>query len=129
MRATLMQTRYRLIAFALAAAASTFAQAAPASTPATPLSSCVDLTAGHESFRFGSQYLLVRDGDHHYRMSFGGNCDALLHGTVAIDTKGTANQLCPSATRVSARTYACQVRSIDEIDAAAYDRYRAKAGR
>ena len=61
--------------------------------------------------------------------TFGGNCDALLHGTVAIDTKGTSNQLCPSATRVSVRTYACQVRSIDEIDAAAYDRYRAKAGR
>ena len=121
--------RIRLIAFALIAAATTAAQAAPATTPATPLASCVDLAPGHESFHFGSQYLLVRDGEHHYRVSFGGDCDALLHGQVDISTSGTANQLCPDSTRVSARTYVCQVRSVDEIDAAAYDRYRARVSR
>jgi hypothetical protein len=124
-----MRTRLRLASLAVIAAATTAAHAAPASTPATPLASCVDLGAGHENFHFGSQYLLVRDGDHNYRVSFGGNCDALMHGQLDISSSGHADQLCPKGTRVSAGAYACQARSIDEIDAAAYDRYRARAGR
>jgi hypothetical protein len=127
-----MRTPFRLIpllAMIAAATTATAAQAAPASTPATPLASCVDLGPGHETFNFGSQYLLVRAGDRNYRVSFGGNCDALMHGKLEISSDGHAGQLCPKGTRVSARAYACHARSIDEIDAAAYDRYRAKAGR
>ena len=49
---------------------------APA-TQSTPLADCVDLAPDHQAFGFGTQYLLVQDGDAHYRVSFYGSCDAV----------------------------------------------------
>jgi len=100
------------------------AQAEAPATQSTPLADCVDLTADHQAFGFGTQYLLVQDGDAHYRVSFYGNCDAVGMPQVEITTSGTTNRLCPKATRVTASTRACSVRSVEQIDAERYARYR-----
>ena len=117
----------RISAVALLLAATGATQAKTPATPATPLTDCVDLTADHQAFGFGTQYLLVQDGDAHYRVSFYGNCDAVGMPQVEISTSGTINRLCPEATRVTASTRACAVRSVQQIDADAYARYRRKS--
>jgi hypothetical protein len=122
-----MQLRHRLIASALIAAATTAAQAGPPATPAVPLASCVDLSPEHEAFRFGSQYLLVQDGDAHYRLSFGGDCDALLQSArFDISTDGKSNRLCGNGSKVSTRS-ACPVSSVVQIDADQFARYRRRS--
>jgi len=114
----------RITTLALLLAASGATQAETSATPATPLSDCVDLTPDHQAFGFGTQYLLVQDGDAHYRVSFYGNCDAVGMPQVQISTSGTSNRLCPQATRVTANMRACSVRSVEQIDADRYARYR-----
>jgi hypothetical protein len=93
-------------------------------TPATPLADCVDLSPNHQGFGVGTQRLLIEDGDAHYRVSFYGDCAAIDNPQVEISTAGTANRLCPKATRVSSRVDTCAVRSVEQIDADRYARYR-----
>ena len=91
------------------------------------LSECVDLPAGYEMARFGSQYLLVKDGDNYYRLGFSGSCDAIaMSSIVKISTKGQADRLCPAATRVSTKRDMCGVREIVRIDEDEYGRYARK---
>jgi hypothetical protein len=123
-----MQLRHRLIALILIATATTATQAATPATSAVPLTSCVDIGPEHEAFRFGPQYLLVHDGDSHYRLSFGSDCDALLHSASAdIIADGKSNHLCAKGTKVSAGAYTCAVSSVDKIDADQYLRYRRRS--
>lgn len=114
----------RITAIALLLAAAGVTQAKTPATPATPVTDCVDLTPDHQAFGFGTQYLLVQDGDAHYRVSFYGSCDAVGMPQVEISTSGTTNRLCPQATRVSASMRACAVRTVEQIDADRYARYR-----
>ena len=118
--------RVFLLALPLLAFAGTAAAVPPADAT---LADCVDLGAGHEAFRFGSQALLVADGDTHYKLSFGGNgCSALMaSATVDIATDGEANRLCPSGSRVSARTQSCAVRAVQRISADDYAAYQRRA--
>ena len=93
-----------------------------------PLSECTDISAQHEAFRFGTQYLFVKDGDAHYRLSFGNGCGALTTATqVTIQADGQANRLCPKSTRVETRAGVCSARQIDRIGAESYARYQRKA--
>ena len=121
---------FRLILLSLPLLAIT--GAAAAATPDAPsdsaVSDCVDLGANHEAFRYTNQALLVADGDAHYKLTFGSGCDALMAAaTVDIATNGQANRLCPSGTRVSARTYSCAVREVQRITPEAYTRYQRMA--
>ena len=91
------------------------------------LSECVDLPAGYEVARFGSQYLLVKDGDNYYRLGFSGSCSAIaMSSTVKISTKGQADRLCPAATRVATKRDACDAREIVRVDEDEYERYARK---
>ncbi|HVI26641.1 MAG TPA: hypothetical protein VM576_10720 [Xanthomonadaceae bacterium] len=93
-----------------------------------PLSDCTDIAPQHEAFRFGTQYLFVKDGDAHYRLSFGSGCGALTTATqVTVQTDGQANRLCPKNTRVETRSGICSARQIDLISAESYARYQRKA--
>ena len=115
---------FRITAVALLLAATGATQARTPATPATPLPDCVDLTPGHEAFSFGTQYLLLQDGDAHYRVSFYGSCDAVGMPQPEVSTSGTVNRLCPKDTRVTAGMRACSVRTVEQIDAERYARYR-----
>jgi hypothetical protein len=94
--------------------------------PGTPLSECVQLGGNHESMRFGQQYLLIKNDEAYYRLSFNGDC-AALGFSLDISTDGQANRLCPSGTRVSSARDACAVRSVDAIDAAGFEHYRKRS--
>jgi hypothetical protein len=126
-RESKMQLSHRLIASVLIASATTAVQAATPASPAVPLASCVDLSPNHEAFRFGSQYLLVQDGDARYRLSFGGDCDALLQSAqFDISTDGKSNRLCANGSKVRTRS-ACPVSSVVQIDADQFARYRRRS--
>jgi len=119
-----MQPRYHAIAIVLLAACAATAQARPAATQ-NPLIDCVALGAGHEAVRFGTQYVLIHDGDAYYRLHFNGSCDALtVATTVEISTDGKANRLCPQHSRLASRMKSCAVRSVDLIDAGTFERYK-----
>lgn len=88
------------------------------------LADCVDLPADYQAARFGSQYLLVKDGDNYYRLGFNGSCSAIsLSSSVKISTDGQANRLCPSNTKVSSKRDSCKVREVDRVDQDAYEQY------
>lgn len=99
--------------------------------PADALAECVELAPDYQATRFGSQYLLVKNGETHYRLSFGGgSCDAIaMSSRLKITTEGTANRLCPTGTRVATKNDRCSVRSVEEIRADEYERYRQRARR
>ena len=119
-----MQLRYRAIAAVLLAACAATAQARPAVTQ-NPLTDCVDLGADHQAVRFGTQYVLIQDGDAYYRLHFNGSCDALtVATTVEISTDGKVNRLCPQKSRLASRMKSCSVRSVDLIDAETFERYK-----
>lgn len=91
------------------------------------LTECVDLPAGYEVARFGSQYLLVKDGDSYYRLGFNGSCSAIaMSSTVKISTKGQADRLCPADTRVVTKRDTCAAREVVRVDADEYERYARK---
>lgn len=91
------------------------------------LTDCVDLPADYQATRFGSQYLLVKDGDNYYRLGFNGGCSAIsLSSSVKISTDGQANRLCPSNTKVSSKRDSCKVREVDRVDQNAYEQYARK---
>jgi len=78
--------------------------------------------------RFGSQYLLVKDGEAHYRVGFGGNCSAISLSTqVRIRTGDQDNRLCPSGTRVLSKRDSCTVRSVVLISGDDYASYTRRA--
>ena len=109
------------IAFALLCVAASSAHAADRKQP---LSDCVDLAPERQMARFGSQYLLVKDGQAHYRVGFGGDCSAISLSTqIWIRTGDQDNRLCPSGTRVLSKRDSCTVRSVVPISRDDYDSY------
>ena len=88
------------------------------------LPDCVDLPADYQAARFGSQYLLVKDGDNYYRLGFNGSCSAIAVATsVKISTGGQTNRLCPSDTRVSTKQDSCSAREVIRVDQDEYEKY------
>ena len=88
-----------------------------------PLTECVSLSNDHKGTRFGSQYLLLKDGDAHYRVGFGGSCDALMRSSIVqVATSGEKNRLCAKGTTVTSRSDHCTVRSVEKVDAEYYER-------
>ena len=93
------------------------------------LPGCVDLSPDRRLARFGSQYLLVRDGDANYRLGFGGGCAAIeLSTDIVLHAEGRDDRLCPEGTRVVTRRATCAVRGVRMISADEYDSY-ARRGR
>jgi hypothetical protein len=118
-----MQSRHLVISFLVAALV--LAGNIPAKAATNPLADCVDLGADHQTTHFASQYLLVEDGNAHYRVSFNRACEAIrLPSQATISTDGQVNRLCPSNTRVASRSASCKVRGVDQIDAESYARYK-----
>ena len=104
-----------------ACAASTSASA----VEGTPVEGCVELSESHQGMRHGSQFLLVKDGDAHYRVGFGKSCSALsLASSFEIETDGQANQLCATGTVVESKRGSCDVRTVEQIDADTFNRYK-----
>ena len=101
-----------------------FATAAHARQESEKLADCVDLPADYQAARFGSQYLLVKDGDNYYRLSFNGSCSAIaVSPTVKISTDGQANRLCPNDTKVSGKRDSCEAREVVRVDQDEYEKY------
>lgn len=120
--------RLLLLTLPLLAVAGTATAASPADASGDTFADCVDLTASHEAFHYANLALLIADGDAHYKLGFGSGCDALTAApSVDIATNGQANRLCPKGSRVSARTYSCNVRQVERISADEYARYQRKA--
>jgi len=104
-----------------------FSPAAHSREKPEPLSECVVLPADYEAARFGSQYLLVKDGNNYYRIGFGSSCSAIaLSASVKITTDGQPNRLCPRETEVSGRRDYCTVREVVRIDEHEYEVYARK---
>ena len=119
-----MQLRYRALVAVLLAACAATSQARTAVNQ-NPLTDCVDLGVDHQAIRFGTQYVLIQDGDAHYRLHFNGSCDALTVATsIEISTDGQVNRLCPQKSRLASRMKSCSVRGVDLIDADTFDRYK-----
>ena len=113
------------IAFLLLAASATAAHAKDAKDRSQPLTDCVDLSSEYQVARFGSQYLMVKDGDAHYRIGFGGSgCSAIaLSANVKIVTDGKDNQLCPVDSKVKTKRDSCNAREVLRIDGIEYEKY------
>jgi hypothetical protein len=91
------------------------------------LTDCVELPADYQATRFGSQYLLVKDGDNYYRLGFNGSCSAIaLSSSVKISTAGQANRLCPSDTKIASKRDSCRVSEVVRVDQNAYEQYARK---
>ena len=99
---------------------------APAAIAApVPVEGCVDLSANHEGVRYGAKYLLVKDGDAHYRLDFGRSCSAITAaGSITIRAEGEANRICASGTEVDTGRATCNVRKVEAIDAETFARYK-----
>jgi len=110
------------IAFILLAACAT---AADAKDRSQPLTDCVELSPDYQVARFGSQYLMVKDGDAHYRIGFGGSgCSAItLSSSVKIATDGKDNQLCPAASKIKTKGNSCDAREVLRVDEIEYEKY------
>lgn len=82
------------------------------------IDTCVELSASHSLHRTGSQFLYVKDGSDHYRLSFtGGACgDMAVTNKFRIDTGGANDRICPGETRVVARGRHCQVHAVRRIE-------------
>lgn len=95
-----------------------------AAAPASADELCVSFSDARQTARFGSQYLLVRDGDKHYRVGFVGNqCGAMsLAGKLTLVTGDETNKLCTDKGRVTTRGGSCRVNAVDEIDAKEFAR-------
>ena len=117
--------------FATIVGATLLAAALPAAaSSAAPLEECVQLSDAHRGTRAnGNRQLLLRDGDAHYRVSFGRTCETLARSSrIYIATDGEHNRLCPASTTVSAKNSRCQVESVEVIDARTWSR-QARSGR
>lgn len=88
------------------------------------LADCVDLPADYQAARFGSQYLLVKDGDNYYRIGFNGSCSAIsLSSNVKIATQGQVNRLCPNDTKISTKRDSCSASEVVRVDQDEYEKY------
>ena len=115
---------FKLKSTLLLVALAGFATAAHARQDKEKLADCVDLPADYQAARFGSQYLLVKDGDNYYRLGFNGSCSAIAVSTsVKISTGGQTNRLCPSDTRVSTKQDSCSAREVVRVDQDEYEKY------
>ena len=116
---------FKLKSTLLLVALAGLATAAHARQDNEKLADCVDLPADYQAARFGSQYLLVKDGDNYYRIGFnGGSCSAIsLPSSVKIATQGQANRLCPSDTKVSNKHDSCSAREVVRVDQDEYEKY------
>lgn len=118
-----MRISFPIAAIALLAACWPSASAASGEA----LAGCVTLSPEHQGARFGSQYLLVRDNDRHYRIGFSGSCEAISRSAaVTISTGGEHNRLCAVNSVVSSKHDRCAVRHVELIDADDYARYAKK---
>lgn len=117
----MFRTRFP-IAFILLAACATVAHAKDRSQP---LNDCVELSPDYQVARFGSQYLMVKDGDAYYRIGFGGSgCSAItLSSSVKIVADGKDNRLCPAASKVKTKRDSCNAREVLRIDEIEYEKY------
>ena len=99
-----------------------------AAAASDPLSDCVSLSDGHRGTRGGrggDTQLLLKDGDHHYRVAFNGRCDAIaMSSKVYVRSDGQINRLCPNGTTVESGRRQCHAKSVDVIDEATYERAR-----
>ncbi|MFT3754713.1 MAG: hypothetical protein QM769_01990 [Pseudoxanthomonas sp.] len=94
------------------------------------LADCVTLSPTHEGARFGSQYLLLRDGDAYYRVEFRNDyCDALNSGLVNVVTGKEHGKLCASGSKVTSKSGSCRVVAVSLIDAGKYARLSGKSRR
>lgn len=92
------------------------------------LTDCVNLPEDYQATRFGSQYLLVKDGDSYYRLGFSNSCSAIsLSSKVNIGTEGQGNRLCPSGTKVSSKHDSCRVNEVTRVDQRTYEQYARKS--
>lgn len=87
---------------------------------------CYSLSDAHKTSRFGTQYLLVKDGDQHLKVSFVGNRCGLIAVSpkLRIKTGGESGRLCSSGTVVSTPTGSCRVSGVETIDAEEFQRLR-----
>jgi len=99
---------------------------AHAADKSTALTACAPLSDAHKASTFGTQYVLIEDGDAHYRLRFrGGTCNALsLVTQIEIVGAQTQNQLCPDDTRVMTQRGNCNVSGVDLISAERYQSLR-----
>ncbi|MDR6840769.1 hypothetical protein [Pseudoxanthomonas sacheonensis] len=115
---------FKLKSTLLLVALAGFATAAHARQDNEKLADCVDLPADYQAARFGSQYLLVKDGDNYYRLGFNGSCSAIaVSPAVKISTDGQANRLCPRDTKVSGKRDSCSAREVVRVDQDEYEKY------
>jgi hypothetical protein len=91
------------------------------------LNSALMLVALTGFARFGSQYLLVKDGDSYYRVGFNGSCSAIaVSSRVTISTDGQANRLCPTETKIAGNRDSCIAREVVRLDQSDYEKYTRK---
>jgi hypothetical protein len=89
---------------------------------------CVDLDGGHQLHRSGSQYLYIKNGADHYRLSFqGGRCGPMaVTSKLTIQTGEQNDRICPADTRVMAKGTRCRVNGIERIESEDYARLTRK---
>lgn len=113
-------SQYLLLPLALACVAPAFG-----SEQTMPPEQCTTLSPQHEAVRFGSQYLIVGDGDARYRLEFSeSSCFALQSASIVISTDDQAGRLCGSRTIVKSKSGRCDVRRVDLIEDSDYQRYK-----
>lgn len=116
-----MQVPYRasvLLALMVCAAS------AQATTGGEQVQECVDLSAEHKVNRYGNQFVLVADGDAHYRLNVDNACDGLAMATrFQLSSGGQVGRICPEGTSVKTNDDRCKITSVERIDAKTYSRY------
>src|SRR5262245_50254711 len=110
-----MSTSMKRILFAALAAAAVCAGTAYAASN-EPLKKCVSLSGSQQVSRFGSQYVLVHDGDTYYRLH-ADRCDKLSLATrFALRAESQSDRICPADTQIQTNTGNCTAYKADVID-------------
>lgn len=95
-----------------------------------PADACVDLGAGHEILRNGTQSFFLKDGEQHYRVKLRSACDTLpLASRLLVSTEGQDNRLCPSGSRVDTDRGKCDIAGFETINAEEFTRQKARLRR
>ena len=89
-----------------------------------PVQDCIELTPERSLRHNGAQFLYVRDGADHYRLSFrDGRCNAMtMTSKLDLVTGEAENRVCPEGSRVKARGQTCRVTGIERISEDDYAR-------
>lgn len=121
----------RFLSCAALALALAMALPAPAQARDTPTTAaCVDLAAGHEIVRNGTQSFFLKDGDQHYRVKLRGTCDGLpLASRLLVTAEGRDNRLCPTGSRVDTNRGKCDIASFESITAEEFARQKTRLRR